>query len=244
MIRRVKDFIRRIVFRFIKPPIINSEFDNYRKISYSQAGEDLLLKYLFNSKGIPNPTYLDIGTNHPYLNNNTFLFYCNGSRGVCVEADSTLINEITRLRPEDKVVNVGVSVSEAKEAEFYIFNDSGLNTFDKKEAEFRQSSGNYFIVSTVKVPLETINNVMLEYFPVYPDLLALDIEGLDLEVLKTIDWVKFPIPVICTETCTYSENHIKPKDERTTEFMNSIGYIMYADTYINTIYVNKKWFSN
>ncbi len=242
MIRKFKDLVRRAVFYFIKPPVVNGQNSTNFKISYSQAGEDLILKYLFDSKGITDPTYLEIGTNHPCINNNTYLLYLKGSRGVCIEADETLIGEIARVRPEDKVLNVGVSISEAREADFFIFNDSGLNTFDKLEAEYRQSFGAYAIIKVSKVRLETINTLIRAHFSRYPDLISIDIEGLDLEVLKTMDWAEFPIPVICTETCTYSENHIKPKDERIAEFMNSVGYATYADTYINTIYINKKWF--
>ena len=55
--------------------------------SYSQAGEDQLVRYLFQSMGIANPTYLDIGANHPYICSNTFLFYSRGSKGVCIEPD-------------------------------------------------------------------------------------------------------------------------------------------------------------
>jgi FkbM family methyltransferase len=241
MIQRLKDTIKKVVFRFIKPPQ-NIADGGRAKLSYSQAGEDLILKYLFESKGIYNPAYLEIGTNHPYLNNNTYLFYRKGARGVCVEADETLIEEIALLRPEDKILNVGVSVSAATEADFYIFNDSGLNTFNKEEAEHRQSFGTYVIEKVAKVRLETINNLMIEHFPGCPDLVSIDIEGLDLDVLKTIDWERFPIPVICTETCTYSEDHLKPKDARITKYMDSVGYVVYGDTYINTIYVNKKWF--
>ena len=73
-------------------------------------------------------------------------------------------------------------------------------------------------------------------------MLSLDIEGLDLEVLKSLDFEKYPIPVICVETCTYSENHIRPKDKTILEFVMSKGYEVYADTYINTIFVNKAWF--
>jgi hypothetical protein len=159
-----------------------------------------------------------------------------------VEADETLIDEIARLRPEDKVLNVGVSMSDEKEADFYIFSDSGLNTFDKEEAEHRQSFGTYRIVKVAKVPLETMNGLISRHFSPYPDIVSIDIEGLDLDVLTTVDWARFQIPVICTETCTYSENHVKPKDERITTYLNSVGYMVYADTYINTIYVNEKWF--
>ena len=117
-----------------------------------------------------------------------------------------------------------------------------MNTFNKKEAEQRVASGKFKIINTVKVPLTNINSIIKENFSSFPDLLSIDIEGLDLDVLKTLDYRKYPIPVICVETCTYSENHIHPKDKSIAEFMESKGYEVYADTYINTIFVNKEWF--
>ncbi len=210
--------------------------------SYSQSGEDMIINYLFNSKGISNPSYLDIGTNHPFLNSNTFLFYTNGSRGVCVEADVTLIDEIIKWRPNDVILNVGVSVSEKNEEDFYIFNEPGLNTFDKQEADERVSLGTYHIEKIIKVPVHDIKRLIDQQFDTFPDLISIDIEGLDLEVLKTVDWKKYRIPVVCAETCLYSENHIKRKDQSIMQYMDSVGYFPYADTYINTIYVRKEWF--
>jgi len=94
----------------------------------------------------------------------------------------------------------------------------------------------------VKVPLININKIIKENFTAFPDFLSIDIEGLDLDVLKSLDFDQFPIPVICVETCTYSEDHIRPKDYSIAEFVISKGYEVYADTYINTIFVNKDWF--
>ena len=128
------------------------------------------------------------------------------------------------------------------EADFFVFSDSGLNTFDKEEAEFRQSHSTNKILQVIKVKLISINEIISQNFTAYPDLLSIDIEGLDLEILQTLDLQKFPIPVICVETCTYSENHIKPKDHKILEFMLSKNYEVYGDTYINTIFVNKNWF--
>ncbi len=36
---------------------------------------------------------------------------------------------------------------------------------------------------------------------------------------------------------------MRPKDYKIFEFMNAKGYVVYADTYINTIFVNKAWFN-
>ena len=125
-----------------------------------------------------------------------------------------------------------------------MFDEKGLNTFSKEEAEYRSSFGKFEIVKVVNVPLKTVYEMSEENFRDYPHMLSIDIEGLDLDVLRTLDFERFPIPVICVETCTYSENHIKPKDKTIGEFMESVGYFAYADTYINTIFVNSRWFKN
>lgn len=234
MMTGIKSLIKKTVYRVVPPPSVPA--------SFSQAGEDAVLKFLFQDYGKGTISYLDLGTNIPDLNNNTYLFYRSGSTGVCVEADTSLIPTIQKTRPRDKVINAGVSVADETEADFYIFNISAINTFSKEEADYRSSFGNYRIVNVVKVPLVTINTLIRTNFSTYPDLISVDIEGLDLAVLKTLDFDAYPVPVICVETCTYSENHIRPKDTAIAEFMLTKGYEVYADTYINTIFVNKKWF--
>jgi len=234
MLQGVKQFIKKTIYSIIPPPYIPP--------SYSQAGEDAVLRFLFNDKKINNIRYLEIGTNIPDFGNNTYLFYKSGSRGVCVEADKTLIPQIRKLRPGDTVINAGVAVSNDKEADFYIFESSGINTFDKAEAEKRAAMGTYKIKEVTQVPLLNINTIIEQNFKKCPDLLSIDIEGFDLDVLKSIDYARFQLPVICAETCTYSENHIRKKDPSIANFMLGTGYEIYADTYINTIFVNKNWF--
>ncbi len=238
MIHKIKDIIRKVVFRFIKPPIHIVRYSN----TYSQAGEDSILTFLFADKKINDFTYLDIGTNEPRFANNTYLFYVKGKRGVCVEADKTLMPAIQKFRPEDKIIHAGVATGVMKEADFYIFESKGLNTFDKLEAENRAASGINKITAVEKVPLLTINEIIKNNFRTYPDLLSIDIEGYELKVLKSLEFDKYPIPVICAETCTYSENHIRKKDPTLIDFLSSKDYEVYADTYINTIFVYKKWF--
>ena len=234
MFARIKSTIKNIVYSIIPPPDVQA--------SYSQAGEDMILRFLFSERKQGKISYLDIGTNIPDTGTNTFLFYKGGSRGVCVEADKSLIHQITKRRPADKVLNVGVATGNDTEADFYILDCDGINTFDKEEAERRVTFGTYKIIEVVKVPLVEINSLISANFQPFPDLLSIDIEGLDLAVLQSLDYKKYPIPVICVETCMYSENHIRPKNPSIAGYMNSIGYEVYADTYINTIFVNKEWF--
>jgi len=212
--------------------------------SFSQAGEDRIINFLFEDYGKSRISYLDLGSNYPDHSNNTFLFYRNGSRGVCIEADAALVDDFRAMRPEDKVINAGVAVTDASEATFYIFDVPFISTFNKEEADYRETFGNHKVVKEVQVPLVTINSLIKEHFDIYPDFLSIDIESMDYEVLKSLDSDKYPIPVICVETCEYTEHHIRPKDHRFNDLMEPKGYEVYADTYINTIFVNKDWFYN
>lgn len=228
------------IIRLVRP----SAATCYQYKTYSQAGEDAVLSFLFHEKKLPRITYLDLGTNKPIWGNNTYLFYTRGSRGVCVEADSTLISSITQERPGDTVLNLGVNIRGDGEvfADFFIFNEPGLNTFDQKEAASREALGTFKVIRTDRVRLITLSEIIDQYCGQIPDLLSIDIEGLDLPVLKSLDFSKYPVPVICAETCTYSENHVRPKNDALIEFMTQSGYFVYADTYINTIFVRAGWF--
>lgn len=214
--------------------------------TYSQAGEDAVLSYLFREKKLSKITYLDLGTNNPDWGNNTYLFYSRGSRGVCVEADLTLISSIRKQRPKDTILHLGVNIlSDGKtEASFYVFNEPSLNTFDKKEAAKRESFGTFKVVRTDRVRLITLNQILDQYCKQVPDLLSIDIEGLDLLVLKSLDFSKYPIPVICAETCAYSETHVRAKNKEIIDYMTQEGYFAYADTYINTIFVRTDWYNH
>lgn len=213
------------------------------RTSYSQAGEDSVVRFLFSDIGVKNISYLDLGTNNPKYGNNTYWFYKNNSKGVCVEADPSLISKIKKYRSKDKVIHAGVSIDNFSNSKFYIFNQAALNTFDLVEANKRSLSGKYKVIKEVNVPLLTINDLIAQNFDTYPDFLSIDIEGLDYDVLKSLNYLIYPIPVMCVETCTYSENHIRQKDTKLINFMLEKDYFIYADTYLNTIFVNKSWFN-
>jgi FkbM family methyltransferase len=209
---------------------------------YAPTGEDAILRYLFDSVRITHPDYLDVGTSDPVNGNNTYVFYRDGSSGVCVEAQPDLARRIAEIRPRDVCLNVAIGVGTEPNADVYVFDAAGLSTIDLEEATRRASHGRYRVIRTVTVPMQTINDVITTNFASYPALLSLDIEGLDLAVLRSLDHVRFPIPVICVETVRYSESHIREKDHAIAELLESRGYFLYADTFINSIFVLDAWY--
>jgi len=233
---KVKEQFKTIVHQFVKPPYVEQ--------SYAQAGEDRILNYLFSTMGIEKPSYLDIGANLPKMFNNTFLFYERGGAGVCVEADPALFDDLSKVRERDKCLNIGITFDNRKEADFYVFPIPALNTLSKEEAEFRAENGSYKIEKIIKIPLKTINEVLEENFEKTPDLISIDVEGIDLQILKSLDFDKYRPLVICVETITYSENRTEKKIVEILDFVTSKGYFVYADTHINTIFVNEEKFND
>ena len=227
----------KLLYKLIKPSL--------RVNSFAQAGEDRILEFLFSTMGIRNITYLDIGANDPVFCNNTYLFYTRKGRGILIEPDPVFHSVLKRSRPRDLVIQAAVSDKENSEADFYIFDEPSVNTLSKAEADLRQQSGSYKLKMIKRIPLLTIEHIITNYMNnELPLLISLDIEGVDHVVLQAFDFVKYPVPVWIVETCAYSENHIKPKINTIIDLMLSKDYFIYADTYANTIFVNKDWFYN
>ena len=209
--------------------------------SFSQAGEDIILQYLFQKIKIKSPTYLDIGTNHPIIGNNTYLLYLRGSKGVCIEPDPELCKQIKRKRPNSKLLQVGIGLSDQQHAPFYIFPQpyTGWNTFSKDEASKKETESGIKVKRTISIPLMSINEIIQQNFSLPPDFLSIDIEGLDLPVLKTLDFEKYAPAVICAETISFSMSGYGEKQNDLVSFLKSQNYIVYADTHINTIFCKK-----
>lgn len=215
-----------------------------RNVSRSQAGEDRILSSLFDMMEIKKPSYIDIGANDPMYCNNTFLFYSRGSQGVVIEPDPSFGKKLRDKRPGDIIVQAAIS-DRKKEGttDFYIFNVPALNTLSKEEADQRVKSGKFKLKKVIQIELVTIADIIKRYFSSsLPVFISLDIEGMDYDVLQAFDFTTYPVPIWIVETCEYSENHIKPKVHSIIDLMLSKGYFIYADTYINTIFVHKEWF--
>ena len=227
----------------IKGWIFKKVYKYFGRTSFSQAGEDAVIDSLLWQVGLKSPSYLELGVCHPWHGNNTFKFYLRGATGVLVEADESQLGLISQARPKDKLLNVGVTFNGDKFGNFYVFQEKSINTFDKAEAELRQEQG-HDILKVIQVPLQTINEIIEQNFATYPDLLSIDIEGMDFGVLSQLDFDRFPIPIICAETCLFSNSHIRERNSEINKLLESNGYFLYADTYLNGIFVNDKWFKN
>jgi FkbM family methyltransferase len=213
------------------------------KISYSQSGEDLIADYFFEQIGIGKPKYIDIGANQPIKGNNTYYFYQKGANGICIEPDHSLIQDLKSKRPNDIILNIGISIKDAQNAEFYYFDGhyNAWNTFSKIDAEKKKKESG-ISYNTTKVNLENIHNVIERYNFYDVNFISIDVEGLDLEILKSINFKKINPELICVETILFSLQNGINKNESITSYMLDQNYIVYADTNLNTFFCRKDLF--
>ena len=209
-------------------------------VSYAQCGEDLIIDFIFSELKIASPNYLDLGAHHPSYLNNTYKFYLKGSRGVNVEPDITLMDNFYKQRPNDININAGVGINSLKESDFYLMSAKTLNTFSKSEAYKIQEEGSYKIEKVVKVKLITANELLEHYFSSTGlDLLSIDVEGIDFEIVRGLNYQNFRPKIICAETLEFAGNRKGKKSLELINFIKDQGYMYYADTYINTIFVDQ-----
>lgn len=170
--------------------------------------------------------------------NNTAKFYLKGARGVNIEPDPTLFKSLIKERKDDINLNIGISSKKGK-LDFYIMQAKTLNTFSHEEAlEYERKHG-YKIKETKKIEVNTLKFVIENYFNnKVPDFISIDVEGMDFEIIKEIDYNN-PPKIICVETISFSETGRGKKNYELIEFVKDKGYINYADTNINTIFVLK-----
>lgn len=208
--------------------------------SFSQFGEDLIINQALNIIREQNISYLDIGANHPYLLSNTYFFYRKGFSGTLVEPDPYLCKKLYN-RKRDRILNCGVSFGESIEsAKLYIMNARVLNTFSLKEAKRIEKDTQYKIIDEVNVELIPINILLESYITTLPSVLSIDVEGLDFDILNSINFEKHRIPVVVAETLTFEPLTGGRKLSSIIDLMIANDYQVFADTRCNTVFVDKR----
>lgn len=214
------------------------------KRSRAQAGEDSILLYIFMVLGIDltKEYYLDLGANHAKELSNTYLLYEKGMRGVLVEANPALIGELKLFRSEDVVLNKCISTRESAEPmKFYVLSGDGLSSADLDAVnEVLEKNPALKIEEEVWVEPVTVSRILEKYFSKGPLVLNVDVEGMEEDILRAIDYNKYAPFIIIVERIDYSMTiSTKKREDKVDEFLREKGYIEYAFTGINSIYMNE-----
>ena len=231
------------MFKYILPKTIqdriksfrNNYLDYYAIKSYSQEGEDMILRRLFEKqeKGF----YLDIGAHHPKRFSNTFFFYKKGWKGINIDAMPNSMNFFQKIRPRD--INIEQPISDKKQIlTYYAFNEPALNGFSKELSLKRDKEENYFITFTKDIEAitleEILDNNLLKKQQI--DFLSIDVEGWDFKVLKSNNFEKYKPKVILVEMPANCLIDIMKNE--ISLYLKQYNYSIYAKTIYTVIYIS------
>ena len=219
--------------------IKNTYFDGSALKSYSQEGEDIILRRLFGKQD--TGFYVDVGAHHPKRFSNTYFFYKMGWRGINIDAMPGSMKSFKKIRPRD--INLEKAIADKKQVlTYYIFNEPALNGFSKELSEERDGKGNYFIKFTKDIETTTLNEILDNYLPKNQeiDFLSIDVEGLDFVVLKSINLEKYKPKIILIEILGSSLSEIN--NNEISKYLINYGYSIYAKTINTVIFIDNNFF--
>lgn len=196
-------------------------------VSYAQNGEDVVLHRALQKK---SGFYVDIGAGFSTLDSVTKLFYDLGWSGINVEPQPQLFSLLQQKRTRD--INIQAAVgSVEKETKFTIFPDAwGLATANEqlaREAKYEKKE--------ITVNVLTLESILENHAKGKTiDFLKIDVEGNELDVLKSFDIEKWSPRVLVAEVVAHcKENAVS---EPITKYLEDFGYEMTLFDGINCFY--------
>lgn len=169
-----------------------------RNIMFSSNHQDYFL-YKNHFKSMSRPGfYVDLASNNPIKMSNTyFLDRCLGWRGICIEANDVYFEPIHRER-SCALVPTCVSSEDGATVSFNLENVKGGIVEDRYKfiKEINSTSSNKHIK---QLRCSSMEKILSRYGVRHIDYLSLDIEGLELSVLESIDWESTGINLMTVE---------------------------------------------
>ncbi|WP_330205437.1 FkbM family methyltransferase [Cyanobacterium sp. Dongsha4] len=203
-------------------------------MAYSQEGEDLVLARFFKRQ--KDGFFVDVGAHHPQRFSNTYIFYLRGWKGINIDPLPNSMQKFNELRPNDINLELAISNNDQRLV-YYQFNEPALNGFSPEISKERDGlRGQYKIISQTEIQTYKLSEILDQYLPSDQsiDFLSIDVEGLDLEVLKSNNWEKYRPKLILAEDL--SRLSLKQlQHSKLVSFLDQLGYEIYAKT-VNTLF--------
>ena len=196
---------------------------------YSQQDEDkYIIQYLLKEP-IKDGTFLEVGGCDGVLFSNTKTLEDHfGFTGILIEPQQEFYSKLFKNRPNCKCYNYAISNSDETDIEFVGDNAEGgikslLNTDDSKFPEWQ----------SYKVKNKKMKDIIKDSGLKHIDFMIIDVEGSELEVLKSIDF-SFPIFCIIIE----ADSRQQEKNKIFGEYLKSNGFKFKERQRGNEVWIN------
>ena len=210
----------------------------FPKKTYSMYGEDLIVKKFFKDK--QKGYYVDIGCYHPIEGNNTYLLYKKGWNGINIDINQLSIDLFKKARADDLNINIAISNKFKKVKLYYRKKINMLNTIDKKFAKVNFKKG----FNTKTIYSNSLDSILekSKYRNKKIDFLNIDIEGNEINALKSFNFKKYKPKLVCIEIHnlkTTGNNVNYYKESPIYKFLNKKSYRLLWNNGFSFIFKNK-----
>lgn len=195
-----------------------------------QFGQDIIAYLCLKNK--KNGFYIDIGAYDGIALSNTYIFEKLGWNGFCVEASPKTFEKLQRNRKCD-LYNYAVCSKNIGKTRFLTSTIDALDVLDihntdgHKKRIKNESDNN---MEYIEVDTITFDELMSNYKDItHIDFLSLDIEGGELDVLRSVNFDKYSFGLITVE---YNDNY-----KEILELMHSKGYKKLMDNHCDMIFI-------
>lgn len=209
------------------------------QILKSQDGEDIhLLETFFH--GLCNGTYVEMGALNGKRFSNSYVFNKGFNwKGVLVELGPYNYKQLVVNRPNELAVVHAAVCGERRKIHYYEKGAVG-GVWEFSEPKFRELWWNVTIDKTKEIDCLPLDDLFTEHVGdhFYFDFFSLDIEGAELEALKSIDFDKHRFGVIFVE----GESRVlgpHAKNMQVRQLLEDNGYVYYHTTKKSLWFVHK-----
>lgn len=182
---------------------------------YSQDGEEIYLAEKFG--GLEKGFYVDIGAYHPYKFSNTYWAYKRGWNGINIEPNKNGYALLEKHRARDINLCCGVG-EQSGNLDYYEFAEPAFNTFDKSEFE-----GKRIPDRVVNIPVYRLEEILEKHSVDKIQFMDIDVEGMELSVLKSNNWNKWKPEFILVEQKGMNIEELEKSE--VYSFLKGHGYI-------------------
>lgn len=213
---------------------------------YSQCGEDIIIvsiiRALRESSDIGfwvDGLCFEIGANHAFGGSNSYLLESKlGLRSVLVEANPALISDLEKARQKSTVIHAAICPDDRLVATLHC---CAHNEISSLSGDFVSAwhDGSVGEESVVQVPACTMDRLFRENVRDGERivLLSIDVEGLDLEICKTVDFDLWMPLFVQMEP----SNHFHAGETgQMLQFMGTHGYVLIAQTDVNLVFASRE----
>lgn len=193
---------------------------------YGQELQDMYAYLYF--KGKKDGFFIDIGAYDGFTISNTYSLEKIGWEGICIEPVPNIFERLIKNR-KCECINAALSDNDIVDSKF-IQTKGGRSGFTRNMSnEMQTAAEKEGIIAEINVKSVTFDTIMDNHHKKYIDFMSVDVEGSEIEILKTINFDKYKFGLITVEN-----NHGK---DRLKSFMKLRGYKALFDIGVDILFI-------